>query len=51
MDKTGTLIISISSILLIAVAVCYAWWLPQKWQACGKLYDNTFAQMMCFTEE
>jgi polyferredoxin len=25
-------------------------YLPQKWEACGKLYNNTFAQWMCFSE-
>jgi hypothetical protein len=25
-----------------------AWWLPQKWQACQKLYDNRPAQIFCF---
>jgi hypothetical protein len=24
-----------------------AWWLPQKWQACQKLYDNHPAQVFC----
>lgn len=48
MDKIGTLIILISTILLIAMVASYVWWLPEKWQACGKLHDNNFAQMMCF---
>jgi len=23
------------------------WWLPQKWHACQRLYDNKPAQVMC----
>jgi hypothetical protein len=33
--------------LLIAFATAW-WWLPQKWQACQKLYDNRPAQIFCF---
>jgi hypothetical protein len=33
-------------ILLIMFAVAW-WWLPQKWQACQKLYDNRPAQIFC----
>ena len=51
MDKIGTLIILISTILLIAIVASYVWWLPEKWQACGKLHDNNFAQIMCFMGE
>lgn len=25
-------------------------YIPQKWEACGKLYDNAFARIMCFNE-
>jgi hypothetical protein len=32
--------------LLITLAVAW-WWLPQKWQACQKLYDNRPAQIFC----
>jgi hypothetical protein len=32
--------------LLIVFAVAW-WWLPQKWQACQKLYDNRPAQIFC----
>jgi hypothetical protein len=33
--------------LLIVFAAAW-WWLPQKWQACQKLYDNRPAQILCF---
>jgi hypothetical protein len=26
-----------------------AYFLPQKWKACQKLYDSRLAQIMCFT--
>jgi hypothetical protein len=32
-------------VLVIALAI---WWIPQKWQACGKLYDNLPAKIICF---
>jgi hypothetical protein len=32
--------------LLIVFAAAW-WWLPQKWQACQKLYDNRPAQIFC----
>jgi len=35
-----------AAILLIVFAVAW-WWLPQKWQACQKLYDNRPAQIFC----
>lgn len=33
-------------VLLIMIAGAW-WWLPQKWQACKKLYDNRPAQIIC----
>jgi uncharacterized membrane protein YhfC len=33
-------------VLLIMIAGAW-WWLPQKWQACQKLYDNRPAQIIC----
>jgi hypothetical protein len=36
----------IAVILLIMFATAW-WWLPQKWQACQKLYDNRPAQVFC----
>ena len=47
MDKTGVAIISFT---LIQV-VLGAWWLPQKGQACTKLYDNVPAQIICFAND
>jgi hypothetical protein len=32
--------------LILAIAGS-CWWLPQKWHACQKLYDNKPAQVMC----
>jgi len=34
-------------IVLFSVVLLNAWWLPQKWQACQKLYDNQIAQVIC----
>jgi hypothetical protein len=25
----------------------YIWWIPQKWEACGKLYNNLPAKIIC----
>lgn len=33
-------------ILIVGGAI---WWLPQKWKACGRLYDNLPAKIICFT--
>lgn len=27
------------------------WWIPQKWQACGKLYDNLPAKIICLNSD
>jgi Flp pilus assembly pilin Flp len=51
MDKENALIFLIFATLLIAVVAHLVWWLPQKWQACTKLYDNIPAQVICFTGE
>lgn len=35
---------------VIALQVFLAvWWLPQKWQACQKLYNSTPAQIICLS--
>jgi uncharacterized membrane protein YcaP (DUF421 family) len=39
--------ISVVMTILFMFAVAW-WWLPQKWQACQKLYDNRPAQILCF---
>ena len=33
-------------VLLLMVATAW-WWIPQKWQACERLYDNKPAQVLC----
>jgi hypothetical protein len=33
-------------VLMLMVAIAW-WWLPQKWSACQKLYDNKPAQIFC----
>ena len=38
-------------LVLIAFVAYGAWWLPQKWQGCQKLYDKTPAQIVCFLDE
>jgi hypothetical protein len=39
-------------LLFLLLAIAYtAWWLSQEWQACTKLYDNTPAQIICFTND
>jgi hypothetical protein len=45
LDDTLTAIAAVAT-LLIMFAVAW-WWLPQKWQACQKLYDNRPAQIFC----
>ena len=47
MDDNGKLTAIAAVItLLIMLAVAW-WWLPQKWQACQRLYDNRPAQVFC----
>jgi hypothetical protein len=38
-------------LFLIFIAVANCWWLPQKWQACQKLYDNQIAQIICLSSK
>jgi len=51
MDKQSVLIISVSVIVLMSVVAQFAWWLPQKWEASTKLYDNIPAQVICYTKQ
>ncbi len=37
--------------LMVATVIIGVWWIPQKWQACGHLYDNILAQSICLTFE
>lgn len=40
-----TSIALVFSLLIISMV----WWVPQKWQACQRLYDNRPAQIICFS--
>ena len=42
--------IAAALLLVLAVAVAW-WWLPQKWNACQRLYDNVSAQVFCFSSK
>jgi hypothetical protein len=35
-------------VLIIGGAI---WWIPQKWEACGKLYDNLPAKIICLNSD
>ena len=35
---------------LIILGIHFFWWLPQKWKACGTIYDNVPAQILCFSK-
>lgn len=35
-------------LVLLLMTATALWWLPQKWQACERLYDNKPAQIYCF---
>jgi len=37
--------------LMVATVIIGVWWIPQKWQACGRLYDNILAQSVCLAFE
>jgi hypothetical protein len=39
--------IALTLVLMIAAGW---WWLPQKWHACQKLYDNKPAQILCLLD-
>jgi len=45
------LVVSITTFAVVMLAAWFFWWLPQKWQACGRLYGNILAQYVCFTSE
>jgi len=35
-------------VVVLLIGGTLFWWLPQKWQACGKIYDNLPAKIICF---
>jgi len=35
------------ALVLLVMTAAACWWLPQKWHACQKLYDNRPAQIIC----
>lgn len=39
---------AIASVLVAFLAI-NIWWISQKWEACGKLYDNQVARMICLS--
>ena len=45
-DRHRLAAIVIVLILQISIAI---WWIPQKWNACQKLYDNLPAQIVCLS--
>jgi hypothetical protein len=45
-EKAYTIVLILFALFGIISAV---WFLPQKWEACGKLYSNGLAQWMCFS--
>jgi hypothetical protein len=40
-----------ATLLVVALLIggTFFWWLPQKWTACGKLYGNLPARIICFS--
>lgn len=42
-----TILILLVLIIVVGNIMFLTWWLPQKWQACTKLYDNVPAQIIC----
>jgi hypothetical protein len=47
-DRIG---VAAAVVVLVLMAAIAWWWLPQKWQACQKLYDNRIAQIICFSSK
>ena len=45
-DRHWLAAIVIALILQISIAI---WWIPQKWNACQKLYDNLPARIVCLS--
>jgi hypothetical protein len=43
-QRTINALILLVPVLVLALGI---WWIPQKWQACGKLYDNLPAKIIC----
>ena len=43
-------IIAIAFVLVLAIQISIAiWWIPQKWGACQRLYNNLPAQIVCLS--
>ncbi len=43
-ERTAIAAIALVAILQVGIA---AWWIPQKWHVCTRLYDNRLAQIIC----
>jgi hypothetical protein len=44
MNSSERAIVALIFLVPVLIAI---WWIPQKWQVCGKLYDNLPAQIAC----
>lgn len=49
---TSSDLVTVLSLVLAAIFfVLYLyWWIPQRWEACKKLYDNLPAQLICVSD-
>ena len=45
-DRAVIAIAVIVASIQISIAI---WWIPQKWNACQRLYDNLPAQIVCLS--
>jgi hypothetical protein len=47
MTTEDRIFVGLFAVFAVLTLVGTAWFLPQKWQACQKLYDNRPAQIIC----
>jgi hypothetical protein len=47
MNSSQRAIVALIFLVPVLVIALGVWWIPQKWQACGKLYDNVPTKIIC----
>lgn len=47
MSRDDATTLASAILVLILILAFMIWWIPQKWKACGNMYDNGVAQVIC----
>lgn len=43
-------LVAVAFVLVLSIQISLAiWWIPQKWAACQRLYDNLPARIVCLS--